>query len=179
MKLEHRIKISVHDTLEKYLLLSMVFCLFSFALPMHSKAENDALLPESSNIPSYNGKLDLSLQQENNFTQSQAPAAKNTAKSELGNSDSKAKNKEIRLHAYPQSTIRTTEDGSNLMIVQGSRFPYHNEYNSSSGNSGGFYMNVTNPDGSAVNFGSFFNSSSSTGGPRRQSRSQIIIDKQE
>lgn len=179
MKLEHRIKIPIHDTLEKYLLLSMVFCLFSFALPMHSKAENEPLLPASSSIPSYNGKLDLSLQEENNLTLPQTPKKQSKAGQQPDDAESGQKNKEIRLHAYPQSTIQTMEDGSNLMIVQGSRSPYHQEYGSSTSNNGGFYMNVTNPDGSAVNFGSFFNSNSSTGGPRRQSRSQIIIDKQE
>lgn len=169
MKLEKRITIPIHDTLEKYIILSIVFCLASFALPMYSKAENE-LLPEPNGIPSYNGKLNLSLQDEAALKQKNRAEEKQSPKQKLNG-------REIRLNNYPASTIQTTEDGSNLIVIQGSRYP---EIQSNSTNhNNGFYMNITNPDGSAMSFGSYFNSNSSSQGGRRQSRSQIIVEKTE
>lgn len=166
MKLEKRITIPIHDTLEKFIILSIVFCLISFALPMHSKAENEPL-PEPNGIPSYNGSLSLSPQDE--------AAIKQENKAEKTVSQKQKKDdREIRLNKYPASTIQTTEDGSNLIVIQGSRYP--EIQNNSVNHNNGFYMNITNPDGSAMSFGSYFNSNSSSQGGRRQSRSQIIVE---
>lgn len=177
MKLEQRITIPVHDTLEKYIILSIVFCLASFALPVHSQAENE--LPQASgSLPSYNGRLDLSVQDENSIKEEKnnIPETEQYAAETNGSANRQSpKSKEIRLNGMNGSSIGVAEDGSNLIIVQGSRYPQ--DYGNYANHNNGFYMNITNPDGSSMNFGSYFNSSTGSNAGRRQSRSQIIVDK--
>ncbi len=105
-----------------------------------------------------------------------------------------------------EENITVTEDGNNLMVVRGSsrnryntsfnssynstyqqnnspitqNSPCENEMQSNSTNANsGLYMNVTNPDGSSMNFGAYFNANTNSNQPRRKSSAQIFVDKKE
>ena len=76
-----------------------------------------------------------------------------------------------------QNSVIMQEDGSNVIIVHGSNKIPENYTNSTNVNNG-FYMNITNPDGSGMNMGTYFNSNSGSNSPRKRSRAQIIVDKE-
>lgn len=79
---------------------------------------------------------------------------------------------------HGNNSVMIQEDGSNVMIVHGSNKIPENYTNSTNINNG-FYMNITNPDGSGMNMGTYSNSSSNSNTPRKQSKAQMIIDKME
>lgn len=184
-------------------ILSIFSLFFAFSFPVQSHAENEISEQKISGqevLPSLGGKLDLTpkIQEEISDSKKQSENNSMTAKE---NSDENPANlrenagqeaqtakktgqhrppmqKDVILAPGQHNSVIMEEDGSNVMIVHGSNKIPENYTNSTNINNG-FYMNITNPDGSGMNMGTYFNSSSNSNSPRKQSKAQMIIDKME
>lgn len=179
-------------------ILGALLCFFAF--PCQSHAENTldekTLEQNSQSIPSLGGKLNLTPQKREDIAaekeegkenlQHQEITKENQDKTQLKEALPEGKNKKIQtkrediiLHpGHNQNSVIMQEDGSNVIIVHGTNKAPENYTNSTNVNNG-FYMNITNPDGSGMNMGTYFNSNSSSNSPHKRSSAQIIVDKKE
>lgn len=180
--------------------LFAVFCVFTLVFPLQSYAEEKNIGQNDLQLPEARGKLDLTLQKSediamvkgeqkeilNNKETSEENQLKEGIAKEALSEDLEEKRKNIQTKrediilapGHNQHSVIMKEDGSNVMIVHGSNKKPENYTNSTNVNNG-FYMNITNPDGSGMNMGTYFNSNSSSNSPHRQSRAQIIVDKRD
>jgi len=192
-------------TAKKTAILSALLCLFTFSFPAQNHAENilGEKAPEQNmqSIPSLGGKLNLTPQKREVIEAEKGEGKENLQPDEITkeNQDEnqlketlpketlpEEKNKKIQTNRKDiilapgnnQNSVIMQEDGSNVIIVHGSNKIPENYTNSTNVNNG-FYMNITNPDGSGMNMGTYFNSNSSSNSPRKRSRAQIIVDKTE
>lgn len=173
------------ETCKKIIPSGILCCLAAFALPLTAKAEEsmETFLnaPSQTAMPEYSGKLaapqNSAPAEQNGQAQPNSQVQRNyQVQQNAQNSMQKSMNSyTMTTPNYPESSVSVTEDGSNLYVLKGSRL--HDDYSNSYNHNNGFYMNITNPDGSAMSFGSYFNSNSTVNGPRRRSHSQIITDK--
>jgi len=171
----------------KYWLPGIVLCAFCLLLPSYGKAQEENI----SGIPSYGGKLEISPQKEllpekempalstdvenqEIGTPEQTGTTKKTEKAKTNTPDRSTAN-DIILQTNRVHSLIVEENGSNLLTTKSSKLP--ETYSNSTQLNNGFYMNITNSDGSSMNFGTYFNSNTSSNGPRRKSSSQIIVDK--
>lgn len=184
-------------------ILSIFSFFFAFSFPFQSHAENEISeqkIPGQETLPSLGGKLDLTPQIQEGISDSKKQSennsltAKENADENPANLREKAEQeaqaakktgqhrpqvqKDVILAPGQHHSVIMEEDGSNVMIVHGSNKIPENYTNSTNINNG-FYMNITNPDGSGMNMGTYFNSSSNSNSPRKQSKAQMIIDKME
>ncbi len=191
-------------TAKKTAILSALLCLFMFSFPAQNHAENilDEKAPEQNtqSIPSLGGKLNLTPQKREVIETEKEEGKENLQSGEITkeNQDEnqlketlpketlpEEKNKKIQSNRKDiilapgsnQNSVIMQEDGSNVIIVHGSNKIPENYTNSTNVNNG-FYMNITNPDGSGMNMGTYFNSNSGSNSPRKRSRAQIIVDKE-
>lgn len=183
-----------------------LFCLFfAFSYPVQSHAENEISeqkMPEQEPLPSFGGKLDLTPQTTEEISKAEKQSEKNSLTTEENSAENPANLQEkteqkaqtaqkagqhrppaqkdviLAPGSYTGNSVIVEEDGSNVMIVHGSNKRPENYTNSTNINNG-FYMNITNPDGSGMNMGTYSNSSSNSNTPRKQSKAQMIIDKME
>lgn len=188
------------NIIKKLCFLSLSCCLPAFSSPVQTFAEEipeqETFIQETEQLPSLGGKLDLTPQipeesaenksekqslttDENsvtaiNTTEQKTPAAQKTEHPRLP----AQKDRILAPGHNNNNSVIMQEDGSNVMIVHGSNKIPENYTNSTNINNG-FYMNITNPDGSGMNMGTYFNSNSSSNSPRKQSKAQMIIDKME
>lgn len=174
--------------------LLALLCLFTFSFPIKSHAEEKNLDSTSLQMPSFGGKLDLTPQKpediaEQKSEQDKEQTAENEnqeneqinltpAKGQKKNPQTKREDIILAPGHNQDSVIMQEEDGSNVIIVHGTNKKPENYTNSTNVNNG-FYMNITNPDGSGMNMGTYFNSNSSSNSPQKRSRAQIIVDKKE
>ncbi len=171
----------------KYWLPGIVLCAFCLLLPSYGRAQEENI----SGIPSYGGKLEISPQKEllpekempalstdaenqEIGTPEQTGTTKKTEKAKTNTPDRSTAN-DIILQTNRDHSLIVEENGSNLLTTKSSKLP--ETYSNSTQLNNGFYMNITNSDGSSMNFGTYFNSNTSSNGPRRKSSSQIIVDK--
>lgn len=186
-------------TAKKTAILSALLCLFMFSFPAQNHAENilDEKAPEQNtqSIPSLGGKLNLTPQKREVIETEKEEGKENLQSGEITkeNQDEnqlketlpEEKNRKIQTNRKDiilapgsnQNSVIMQEDGSNVIIVHGSNKIPENYTNSTNVNNG-FYMNITNPDGSGMNMGTYFNSNSGSNSPRKRSRAQIIVDKE-
>lgn len=183
-----------------------LFCLFfAFSHPVQSHAENEISeqkMPEQETLPSFGGKLDLTPQTTEEISKAEKQSEKNSLTTEENSAENPANLQEkteretqaapkagqhrppaqkdviLAPGRYTGNSVIMEEDGSNVMIVHGSNKRPENYTNSTNINNG-FYMNITNPDGSGMNMGTYSNSSSNSNSPRKQSKAQMVIDKME
>lgn len=173
------------------LFCTVLICFF----PLQSYAEETT---EQKALPTFGGKLDLTPQTKEEISNTEKQSENNglTANENfvenLANLQEKqeaqtaqktgqhrpANQKDSILAPGQHNSVMMEEDGSNVMIVHGSNKLPENYTNSTNINNG-FYMNITNPDGSGMNMGTYFNSNSNSNAPRKQSKAQMIIDKME
>lgn len=172
---------------DKFRLSGIVLCAFCLLLPSYGKAQEENM--PANDVPSYGGKLDLSSPKEplqekeipalNTDAENQEidnPEPADTAKkTERANTPNRSTTNDIILQTNRNHSLIVEENGSNLLTTKSSKLP--ETYSNSTQLNNGFYMNITNPDGSSMNFGTYFNSNTSSNGPRRKSSSQIIVDK--
>lgn len=183
-------------------IVGIFFFLFAFSFPLQSHAEQEAAKQENVQLPSLGGKLDLTPQTEEEISTTEKQSENNsltTKKNSVENlanlqgiteqeaqtakkagQHRPATQKDVILAPgrYTGNSVIMEEDGSNVMIVHGTNKLPENYTNSTNINNG-FYMNITNPDGSGMNMGTYFNSNSNSNYPRKQSKAQIVIDKME
>lgn len=172
-------------------------CMFAFSFPLQGHAE-ETLEQNSLQMPSAGGKLNLTPQKREDIAAERGEEKEalkqekptNTIQEEIqqeqqlkvplpeeNNKNIQTKRQDIILApGHSQNSVITQEDGANVIIVHGSNKTPENYTNSTNVNNG-FYMNITNPDGSSMNMGTYFNSNSNSNSPRKQSRAQIIVDK--
>lgn len=183
-------------------IVGLFFFLAVLSFPLQSHAEQEAAAQENAQMPSFGGKLDLTPQTKEEISTTEKQSENNSPTTEensvenLANLQGKTEQeaqpaqkagqhnpvtqKDVILAPgrYTGNSVMMEEDGSNVMIVRGSNKLPENYTNSTNINNG-FYMNITNPDGSGMNMGTYFNSNSNSNYPRKQSKAQIVIDKME
>lgn len=173
---------TIQKNSKKIWMISFFCCLAALFCPLQSSAENPRTNQENMQTPSIGGKLSLTPPAE--LQAKENPDDKKLTPNGYANTspDTMTKehhtNKDIILAPGRHHSVIIEEDGSNVMILHGQDKIPENYTNSTNINNG-FYMNIINPDGSAMNMGTYFNSNSNSNYPRKRSSAQMIIDKVE
>lgn len=183
-------------TMKNFYLLSALLCLFTFSFPLQSNAEEKVLEQNTLQMPSLGGKLNLTPQKQEENSAQQDEQKENLQNKETEEPEENQEKEQVKTGLSKEKKIQTKhedivlapghnqnsvimqEDGSNVIIVHGSNKAPENYTNSTNVNNG-FYMNITNPDGSGMNMGTYFNSNSNSNSLRKRSSAQIIVDKME
>ena len=171
-------------TAKKTAILSALLCLFMFSFPAQNHAENilDEKAPEQNtqSIPSLGGKLNLTPQKREVIETEKEEGKENLQSGEITkeNQDENQLKETLPKETLPEEKNKKIQSNrKDIILVHGSNKIPENYTNSTNVNNG-FYMNITNPDGSGMNMGTYFNSNSGSNSPRKRSRAQIIVDKE-